>query len=472
MGEIYVQIVALLAVAVTGILIAAAIGRRMGWLSFRVLAILSYTLVIPISGIAHLARGPDSQYRGPYDALNGLDTGQMAYVVVVAGSGLAALVVGTLVALPTSRVKRRTSPLTPDDRKTLPLFIAAILPVSIWALQKTREYVAGLDVFGGRVISVSGGNARYTFVSYWAVWAISLGVIWFVLQRRESKPLMTAIVFFGGAAACAVVVDWAGGRSDALLAAVPMALVLFPLVRAGQLTTLLFGSFVAIGGAWQVAQLTARRSAVDPYGGSGLAGFVDWEFGRFSMLGWATQYTEQTGFLYGETLVSGGLRLVSGLQKLLGLPAPDFVARASQRVATEDLDRARAGILDYINPSVMAEMYLNFGFLGAVGSLLVIGVLSGYCDRQFLRSKTAVVQLAWGFIGLTVAVSSHITESFTPVVAILYRGAPLVFIAALSASMARSSATFSSSEPGGGGQAKNSGERDTDAARRGLNDSS
>ncbi len=438
MREVYLQIFALFAIAMTGMLIALAVGRRAGYLSFRVLAILTYTIIIPISGIVHLLRSPDTQNRGPFDAANSLDPSQIGNVVLVAGCGLAALVIGVLISLPTSRVRRRIAPLTPDDRRVLPFFVATLLPISAWALTKIRDYAAATEVYGGRLISVAGGNARYAFISYWLVWVISLSVIWFALQMRETKPLATALVILTGAAGCAATVNWSGGRSDAVLAALPMALVLLPLFRGVNTTTLALAPVAIAVSFWQVTELTARRLAKDSAGGGGLADFIDWELGRFSMLGWAVQYTEQTGYLQGETMASGGLRLVSGLQKLLGLPSSDFFARAAQRIATEDLDRPAAGRNDYINPSVISEMYLNFGFLGVIAICLAIGFLSGYCDRRLISSQTVIVQVAWAFIGVSVAIGSQFTELTAPLNVILFRGAPLLAVAGLSSFMARS----------------------------------
>jgi oligosaccharide repeat unit polymerase len=399
--------------------------------------IASYTILYVISGIAHLQRSDDGR-QGFFDMTTALGPGEIINVAFVASGGLAALILGALVRLPNSAVLRRTPPLTSFDRKMVPLLVALLLPISLWAWLKLKTHVAGLEVFGGRVIQLSGGNARYAYMAHWSVYLIGLSVIWYALSKP--RPVTARFAIVAGAIGIALSLGWSGGRADAFLSVLPIVLVLLPRARLRRPTALISGAVLAIVVYWRISSQSARRLSETNLQ-SGLVDWVDWEVGRFSILGWAMQYTDENGLVYGETLVNGGARLIAGFLKIFGLPAPALEQRSAQRIATEVFNRGSAGHLDYVNPSVVAEMYLNFGVLGVLGSCFLLGIASGYVDKRFISSETAIIQLLWAVVGTYITIYALITEATAPLSFLLNNSLPMVLAALASAAACRSDRT-------------------------------
>jgi oligosaccharide repeat unit polymerase len=452
-NSVSLAVVILIAFAIFGGTAVFFTGKKSGFTSFRALVILTYTTLYIVSGIVHLLRSTDLGRRGLYDVPAELDPAQIDKVALIASCGLLALVFGTFLGTPSSSIrKRRPATLNRFDRSMVPIMVIALAPLVLWANLEIRRYVAGVDLYGGRVVTVSGGFARYAVVANWAVWLVSLGVIWLLCRGQTKRPMAIAGTFLAGLAVIAIAVSWSGGRSVTLISALPMALVLLPLVRLPKSVIVGLSAAVAAGFYFWTGYLTTKRFA-ESRSTSGLVEWLDWELGRFSMLGWATRYSDQNGFIYGETLVNSSLRFLSGFQKILGIAPGEITQRSSQRIATEEFARSSAGTTDFVNPSLIAEMYLNFGAVGVIFVCLFLGYLCGYVDGRFNSSKTALIQLLWAYFGTLVAVQSLFSDSIVVFANLVWNGTPLLAAALLSSLAYQISGATKPSPPQGGRRA-------------------
>jgi hypothetical protein len=412
---------------------ALVIARRVGFFRFRVLLIASYTGINLVSGIAHLfnSQNQDRSVRVYFDAVNSLDADQLDWTIVIAGIGLFALCAGAFIGLPAKPLgPRRPAPLPAYDRAMIPVLLLVITPISLIALVRIREYAATLDVFGGRIISTSGGFARYAFLTNWAVWAVSLFIIWYAYTRwgMRANSTTAALLLLAGGVAIAAVLSWSGGRALAIVMTVPVVLVVLPLLRLSRFSLILFGSAVALIYMVRIQVLTSGRLSNSRLT-SGPAEWLDWEWGRFSMLGFAVQHKEVYGALGGETVVNGLARFVDGFARLAGAGPTEYDSRMAMEVAGEYLLNSSSAI--YVVPGLVSEMYMNFGSLGVVFGMGGLGLLCGWVDAKVEASQTAVIQLFWAFVGAITVYSVGLDSGF-PLPNIVWTGFPLIVAACLS----------------------------------------
>ena len=444
--------------AFAGAGVAIAIARRSRRvLSFRVLVVVSYVATNLVSGIAHLIQVSGSA-RGYFDAVAQLEPGQLEEVVLIEALGLIALSVGALWGLPkcTSPPTQRVSLLSPRDRSMLPVVLAVLLPVSLWASLRIQEHVATLNI--ERVISVSGGMARFGFMAHWLVWAISLLVIWLAFSRSHQSGAWPVFVLGAGVVAIAASLHWTGGRSIILVMALPLILVMLPQLRLTKSLAIPAGLAVAFLYFAQIVQITDGRTAGYRSGSSGLVEWLDWEWGRFSMLGFAVRYVHDNGLLFGETIAADAVTFIDGLVRKIGMSGFEVEQRSSINIAAEALLNSGSEI--YIVPGMSAELYLNFGIPGILLGYFVLSRLCAWADTRFLGSSTLVTQLAWAYVGTLLVFRTIPANSGSSYGYLIFTGAPLLVVAGASylghrrsgqTPTARGKPVLESSpEPGGG----------------------
>ncbi len=435
MHDVLLPTTVLVSFAVLGLIFAILIARKTHWTSFRVLIVLNYAVSILISGIVHL--NSSSAAQRSYFNVAELNSRELNLVLLTSIAGLMALTAGAAVRLPQQPLGPRTAAvLQPTDLTFLPALTALLLSISALALIRTRDYVATLEVFGGRVISVSGGMSRYAYISYWIVWAISFLVI-LIAGRitstgHRSNRLKPTLLVLTGVVAIFAALEWTGGRSIGLLMALPLVLVMSPRIKVSKGVVL--ASAVAL--SFYVYQVTESRLDRSRLGNSGPLDWLDWEWGRFSMLGFSVRYTKESGFLWGETMLSPVSLLFEGVFRLAGLPYATAERRTTPQIATEYIQHS--SVNSYIMPGFSpAELYLNFGLIGVIIGCFVLGWLCGWADTRFNSSTSPVIQLFWAYLGTLLVFRGINSDSSAVFLSIFWTGAPLVMAALLSHFLAR-----------------------------------
>lgn len=394
-------------------------------MSFRVLIVLNYVITNLVSGIAHLAHVSESR-RGHFDATVWLTPNQLQELVLIQGLGLIAVCVGAMWNLPSTQPPPRSPKiLSPFDRSALPVMIVLLLPISLFAFTQILRYASGLNI--ERVISVSAGMARYSFMSHWLVWIISLSVVWVLCREVTYRGYWPAVILGLGVVAIAVSLQWNGGRSIVLVMALPIILVVLPRLRG---TKWIAAPIALAAMLIYFTQISQQRSTRYTSASSDLVEWLDWEWGRFSMLGFALQHSERHGLVFGETIASGISRFSQGILRLIGMAPSGSELRSSMNIAAESLLNSNTDV--YVVPGISAELYLNFGVIGVIVGYLLLGLISGWVDTRFLSSATAVTQLAWAYLGTLLVFRTIPVDSASAYNYLFFSGAPILIAAALS----------------------------------------
>lgn len=414
--------------SIAGVAVAAATARRTHrLLNFPTLVIFIYVVTNLVSGIAHLLKISDTR-RGYFDTGLWLTPAQLDHVVLIQAVGLIAICSGVLWGLPTGVAKgasQRRTGLSIRDRAILPSAIAVLLPVSLWASLQVSEHVATLGI--DRIIAISGGMARYSYMSHWLVWAISLSVIWLTSRRTNNHETWRVFALSVGVTAIAASLQWNGGRSIILVMTLPLILVLLPRLRRSKWVAGPVGLTIGI---LYVIQISENRNTRYSGSGTSLVEWLDWQWGRFSMLGYSVKYVDDNGLLWGETFAAGAIRFVDGVLRLAGLQPINAELRSSTNIAAESLLNSSADI--YIVPGMSAELYMNFGMAGIFLGYFVLGWLCSWADAGFVRSATPVTQLAWAYVGTLLVFRTIPVDSASAYSYLVFSGAPLLMLAAVS----------------------------------------
>jgi len=405
--------------------ISVIVRRSHRILSFRVFAVASYLIVNLAAGIAHVLDRSRIR-RGFFDAMVALEPGQLFKTSLIAALGLAAISVGVIRGLPQSDQPTPLEKkwLVPKERALLAPVVAVLIPVSLWSLLKIQAYASTLETT--RIITVSGGMARYVFISSWLVPAICFTAIWIVNRPMVNEKLLTPLVLFVGVIAIVASGQWAGGRSSAFYSSLPLIMVLAAGIRKMRGPAIAFGvaiSFILTMVAIRQNDLRQSKSA---FGSTGLSDWVDWELGRFSMLGFSVQTVDRYGMLFGETFINSVFQPISGLSRLLGLELPQFIARSSMEVAAGQLLNSSTAI--YIVPGLSAELFLNFGAVGVLFGYFTLGRLCGWIDDRSIKCSSPLTQLGWAYAGMLVfkSIAYGVGQIFS---GLLFTGLPVLIVA-------------------------------------------
>ena len=420
-----VPLISLIFFTLIGCITAVWVAKRaQRILSFQFLVVVNYIAINLFSGVAHILDW--GSRRGYYDAVSALEPQQLGQLVLSQCVGLIGLVVGLLVGSPPADASSnvRPPPLSRFDQLMLVLAIFATLPIALVAVLRIRDYASTLEVFGGRIISVDGGMARYVFLSHWLVWAVCFAVIWFAYGSFRRAPESVFLVAIAGIAVIVGSLSWSGGRSIALVFTLPLVMVIYPLLRRNRVISAISIGVGTLALLFYVARLSNARSAKSRSGGGNIWDWLDWEWGRFSMLGFGVEYVDKNGYVFGETLLSS-------LFRVLGFtPDGSTATRSSSEIASAEIFNSSSA--RYLAPGLSFELYLSFGVLGIFFGYLLVGWICKRIDQGMAGSSSVITQLLWAYVGTLVVFRVLPSEPSALLQALLYSGAPLLVIAALS----------------------------------------
>lgn len=418
-----------------GVAVALHIARRLGrFLNFRTLVILNYILVGNISGLVHLANVRNSP-RGYFDMLS-VPESVVSIASFGTGMGLIALCIACSRRLPLSPPQ----PIQDDvhriwlfekEKRILIWTTAILLPLTVYSTIVVLNYAESVDAT--RIISVSGGNARFSFMSGWFAWAVSFIAILAVAGRRGQNRIYVLAV--SGIAAVAIVMSlmWTGGRSVIVVMAAPLILVLMPKLRGVRWLAVPAG---ITGATAYIVSVTEARTTGRSFN---IVSWADWEWGRFSMLGYAHQHVEAHGYLWGETFLSGVVNVAFGAFRLLGIPLSNPDLRISTQLTGDDILGDSSKI--YIVPGMNAELYMNFGVAGIFVGCYILGLFANWADSRFVSAKGPLVKLVYSYLGILLVFRTIAADSGSIYSYIFYTGVPLLVIGIYSARF-RSRAKF------------------------------
>ena len=151
-----------------------------------------------------------------------------------------------------------------SERALVGLVVAVLFPLAWLGYAQVRAYAAdaGLD----RIVVVDDGFARrYAYMSQWLVWVISLAVVVVAGGRKPLSQAMTLMITATAVLLIALVLGWTGGRSIAIVLAIPIIFLMLPRFDRYKIYAAVFGGGAAIIYASIISQTRIEGSR---FGGS------------------------------------------------------------------------------------------------------------------------------------------------------------------------------------------------------------
>ncbi|WP_313277869.1 hypothetical protein [Timonella senegalensis] len=177
----------------------------------------------------------------------------------------------------------------------------------------------------------------------------------------------------------------------------------------------------AVAATSYIYALSAKRLLTQ--GGASITTSLDWEWGRFSMVGFSSDVVSREGLLLGETYLSGLNQFLAGILGLLGLTLQDQAGRGASQVAGEYI---LASTDAYIVPGLVSEALLNFGGVGAIIALAALGFASKWVQKSISECTDPIALLLWAYIGALLVFRTLNADSWSLPTYFLYSGAPLI----------------------------------------------
>lgn len=393
-------------------------------MTFRLMAVANVVLIGPVSGITHLLRWKGAS-RGYYDVTISPGIG-----VATIGTALATLTVCIVAGRIRSTVGQVVLPsatISPMQTKLLLVASAILLPISVYSMFKVQRFASDSGLV--RLISVDQGFARYSFISNWFVWAVSFITLFAIAKTRTRAPALAALIVLAAVLAVTLSLSWTGGRSIVLVMILPLLMVALPQLRRSKLVVGSGVVAIVIYVLVTVSGVRSENSSAAAY--LSVPTWFDWQWGRYSLLGFASNYVDHNGALWGQTFIASVAHFLEGSARLLDVRLGSDGLHEVTEITGAQLAGDPKAI--YIVPGLTAELYLNFGLLGIVAGTAVLARLVTWCDRRLEKSTTGISKLGWAYVG-TLLVFRCLTSSSGAILSYLfYIGFPLLAICCIAA---------------------------------------
>lgn len=417
---------------VSALLVATLIIHLWRWKSqqqFTIIFLSAFLMAFPVSGLTHLMRLPRDGYFSLHQ--NGLQ-----YLSIQA----ALMVLGLSVCLALYYANQKSSEITEKvegnySRRISTFMLVASLPLMVLGVLASQKLSSAIELQNfRRVIALSGGNARYAYLAVWGVWGvIFLGCA--ILEKWRLPQFGKFVVAGVTVFTIFQLLNWTGARLAPLVYAATFIIgnarhfksarrLLIPLGVIGYLVFAIF--------------TTNRRKL--GYSGEHSFNFLDildWEAGRFSILGGSIWTADHNGYLQGESFVFTWNLLTQGIQKLLDLPAQIEIGN------TQSISQALGnGLLgsdkvNYIAPGILVEMFLNFGFLGMLFTVVVCIFLLNRIQFHYQRSPNNINKMMYFYFGTSLIMCLIISSSMSLLGAFVFNPVP-IYLLSLSSRIERS----------------------------------
>lgn len=387
--------------------------------NFRSIIIAMYIVVNVASGVAHLS-GIETSNRGYFDLLQHPE--RILVATLTSCLGLIVLCAGCLRRLGDAP-KGASASVSTLAGTGAPLFVSALImfPAVAGALASIRSYAATLDT--ERIISLDGGLARLGFLSQWSTWVISFIFLALCATRiGRSRFLVVCLLL----ASCVVIVSslaWTGGRAIAVMMSLPLVLAVWAILGKFRLVLAIALSLAAAGYS---ASVIASRTANYASDNFGLVSAIDWQFGRFSMMGFADEYVSGNGYLLGETILSGVLSVPFGVLKLLGLADGVVLPRSVTEISGDHLLGSSSAT--YVVPGMSAELYVNFGLLGIVLGYYFLGRIIAVVDDSYAETPDIALKFGLAYVGVLLVFCTVSSQSGAIFSYALFTGLPVMVL--------------------------------------------
>lgn len=407
----------LCALIVASIFVAIAAARRARRaLAIPALLILNVSVVQIASAVAHLVIG--DQRGGYIDLTTSENASLLSPSIAIAACALAGTIAGVMTVKSPRIARRDAGELRFVPERSTLILLLALTPVALAAVVKMNNYAASQTY--ARVIVVDAGYAKFGYLSYWSVWCISAAAVAVLMTPVVRKSSAVSLIVVG----CALVgmaycLSWTGGRSILVLFAFPLIRWILPRMRRARWVSILIGLVVMYSYILALSrerQGTARES--------GFLSFLDWQWGRFSMNGFAVEHVQQQGFTYGSTLAASVFNTANGLFGLAGI-GPKF-PQWSTTTQFAGLEVGGSRDVFWMVPGFSAETYLALGYAGTFLAFFVGGRVSWWVESKIQKANGLASFLLYAFIGSLLIFRLPVADSGSPMAFLIFGGSPLI----------------------------------------------
>jgi len=408
---------------VSALLITTLIVYLWRWKSqqqFIIIFLSGFLIAFPVSGLTHLMRPSRDGYFSLHQ--NGLQ-----YLSIQA----ALMVLGLSVCLTLFYANQKSFVIKEKveaySTKRISTFMLVVsLPLLVLGVLASQKLSSAVELQNfRRVIALSGGNARYAYLAVWGVWGvIFLGSA--ILEKLRLPQFGKFVVAGVTVVTIFQLLNWTGARLAPLIYAATFIIGNIRHLKSARRLLIPIG----VIGYLVFAILTTNRRKL---GYSGEQSFnildvLDWEAGRFSILGGSIWTADQNGYLHGESFIFTWNLLTEGIQKLLDLPAQLEIGN------TQSISQALGnGLLgsdkvNYIAPGILVEMFLNFGFLGMLFTVVVCIFLLNRIQFYYQNSPNNVSKMMYFYFGTSLIVCFIISSSMSLLGAFVFNPVPIYLV--------------------------------------------
>jgi hypothetical protein len=424
MTPLAAQVFLALCGAVCAFCAVVAVRRTGRVFNLKSVILVNYLIVYPVSGLISLSSVNSSHGYFSYNNLPRLSAGPaLTTAVIVNFVALGSLVVALRPGM--RQVARPHEVRMSRQSRTVFVAIALVLALpAVASVRRLSSYAGMKDL--SRIISLSGGMARYSYLANWLNWVIAFLLLCLLTGKLFTSDLAKVALLTAAFAAMAVGLHWNGGRSVLVIYALPLLLAALPTLR--RRAQYAVAVIAGIGGIALATELTSKRLQGTTFGQtqSVLGQVFDWQYGRFSMQLWSYQYVHDTGFQFGRTILSGISSVPRSVTAFLGLGnLPTFGMPVTAITGKYFLGDASASS-QYIVPGLSAEMYLNLGLVGVVVGYAGLGALVRWCDGRLDAAADFAPRLLFAYLG-TLLIFQTLTASAGALVGYFFlNGLPLI----------------------------------------------
>jgi hypothetical protein len=224
-----------------------------------------------------------------------------------------------------------------------------------------------------------------------------------------------------------IALRWTGSRL------LPMLFLAVVILNAPQLSRKIRGIMVLLAPIFlgiYIYATTLNRIGTFDYGKNtfNFGGFLDWQVGRFSILGATLKINSDVGILQGSTLAGSLVQSVSGIARLIGITLfndVDSYLSVSQEfgvVVFSDPNNR------YLAPGLIVEIFRNFGLIGLILFSLLTPIITHWLYVKSFRKYNIISRLLFGYYTIAFVFIAFLSSSESLIAYFFYYPMPLILL--------------------------------------------
>lgn len=394
--------------------------RQKSQQNFAILFLSSFLMAFPVSGVIHLLKNQTKGYFNLHQSGRQYLSNQAALMIL----GMSACIALCYLKNKRSVIKEENKLHLTNKLSTFMLISSVpLIAAGVFASEKLSKAIELQNY--SRVISVSGGNARYAYIAVWGVWgAIFLSGA--ILEKFQMSLFGNLIVASATVISIFQLLNWTGARLAPLLYAGTFIVGNIKYLKNAPRLSIPLG---VIG--YLVFAILKTNQRTQGYSGEQNFSFLevlDWQAGRFSILGGSIWTADVNGYLHGESFIFTWKLLTEGIQKLLDLPAQLEIGN------TRSISQALGyGILgsdktNYIAPGLLIEIFLNFGFVGMLLSIPACAFLLNQIQFNYENASDSIGRMIHFYFGSSLIFCMILSSSMSLLGAFVFNPLPIYFL--------------------------------------------